>query len=511
MNPPPPDSGQLLAGKYRVERVIGEGGMGTVLAARHELLDVAVAVKVLSAELTHQPAIIARFLREARAVARLKSEHVARVMDVGTLPEGQPYIVMELLEGEDLEKRVARGPLPVAEAADFILQTLEAIAHAHVIGIVHRDLKPANLFVNISADGTEAIKVLDFGIAKLTHAQATKAGARSGGGLTGEHATLGSPSYMAPEQVRAAPEIDARVDIWALGAIFYELLTGATAFPGNSVGEIFGAVLHSTLTPVRQLRPEVPEAVEAVIARCLQRLPEQRYPTVFELAKDVAPFGTGKWQSHVGRIEQTLLRAGKSSDPERSRASKLGLEAHALEAFGPESRTPKRPFLAPAAPGELLESDVKRAVTAHDLSGPTSATPSAISTTVSPAPKRRMAGFVIPAAAAVAGAGLAVALFAGRSPAPPEVAPRAKSVSTMPPPADDVPAVTLTPNPAPALVPEAPAAVAAPDSPARAPTPSASASPKRNAPPARPASTPGAKAPSSSHPPNLPGLLQSPD
>src|SRR5579872_404760 len=154
MNPPPPDSGQVLAGKYRVERVIGEGGMGTVLAARHELLDVAVAVKVLSAELTHQPAIIARFLREARAVARLKSEHVARVMDVGTLPEGQPFIVMELLEGEDLEKRVARGPLPITMASDFMLQALEAMAHAHVIGIVHRDLKPANLFVNQSADGS---------------------------------------------------------------------------------------------------------------------------------------------------------------------------------------------------------------------------------------------------------------------------------------------------------------------------------------------------------------------
>lgn len=509
MNPPAPDSGQVLAGKYRVERVIGEGGMGTVLAARHELLDVAVAVKVLSAELTHQPAIIARFLREARAVARLKSEHVARVMDVGTLPEGQPYIVMELLEGEDLEKRVARGPLPVAEAADFMLQTLEAMAHAHVIGIVHRDLKPANLFVNQSADGSEAIKVLDFGIAKLTHAQATSAGARSGGGLTGEHATLGSPSYMAPEQVRAAPEIDSRVDLWALGAIFYELLTGTTAFPGNSVGEIFGAVLHSTPPPVRQLRPEVPEGLEAVIARCLQRAPHERYPSVFELAKDVAPFGTGKWLSHVSRIEQTLARAGKSSDPERARTSKLGLESYALEAFGPESRTPRRPLMSPApAP---RESDVQLAITAHDLTGPTSGTPAAISTSVSPVARRRAAALAVPAAVAVVGAGLAVALIAGRTPSPPEAAPRAKTVSTMPPPVADVPAVTLAPNPVPAPIPEAPSALPAPEVPAaRAPVPSASAAPKRSA-PARPSSAPAAKIPSSSHPPGLPGLLQSPD
>src|SRR5262249_12247657 len=157
-------------------------------------------------------------------------------------------------------------------------------------------------------------------------------------------ATLGSPSYMSPEQVRAAPEIDSRVDIWALGAIYYELLTGTTAFPGNSVGEIFGAVLHSRPTPVRQIRPEVPESLEGVIAKCLEPNPDLRYATVFELAKAVAPFGTGAWQAHVGRIEQTLARAGKSSDPERSRSSKLGLESYALEAFGPESRTPRRPF-----------------------------------------------------------------------------------------------------------------------------------------------------------------------
>jgi serine/threonine-protein kinase len=136
-----------------VERVIGEGGMGTVLAACHELLDVPVAVKVLSAELSHEPGTIALFLREARAVARLKSEHVARVMDVGTLDEGQPFIVMELLEGEDLEKCVKRGPLPVQRAADFMLQALEAMAHAHANGIIHRDLKPANLFVTVTPDG----------------------------------------------------------------------------------------------------------------------------------------------------------------------------------------------------------------------------------------------------------------------------------------------------------------------------------------------------------------------
>lgn len=169
--------------------------MGTVLAARHELLDVRVAVKLLTPGLVRNRSLVDRFLREARAAARLKSEHVARVMDVGTLSEGQPYIVMELLEGEDLEHRLLRvDQVPIRDAVDCLLQALEAMAHAHAAGIIHRDLKPANLFVTSTPDGREVIKVLDFGIAKLTDAATQGFGARSGA-LTDEHATLGSPSY----------------------------------------------------------------------------------------------------------------------------------------------------------------------------------------------------------------------------------------------------------------------------------------------------------------------------
>jgi serine/threonine-protein kinase len=290
-----------------------------VFAAHHELLDVKVALKVLSTDLTRNSAVIDRFLREARAVARLKSDHVVRVMDVGTLEGRQPYIVMELLEGEDLEHRIQRvNKLPVPEAVDCILQSLEAMAHAHAAGIIHRDLKPANLFLTATPDGREVVKVLDFGIAKLSPVMKLD-GARSGG-LTGEHTMLGSPSYMSPEQVRDSSVIDQRADLWALGVILYEIVTGREPFPGGSVGEIFGAILHSTPTPVRELRPDAPPELQAAIERTLARQPEERFPNVAELARALAPLGSGAWNGHVARIEQTLARA-RPSDPAGPRAS----------------------------------------------------------------------------------------------------------------------------------------------------------------------------------------------
>jgi serine/threonine-protein kinase len=305
-----PAMGELIAGKYRVLSLIGEGGMGTVLAAHHELLNVPVAVKLVSPALVrHRPALD-RFLREAQAVARLKSEHVARVMDVGTLEGGEPYLVMELLDGEDLERRLQRaGPMAIANAVDCILQALEAMAHAHAVGIVHRDLKPANLFATSTPDGREIIKVLDFGIAKLSD---ESTGARTGA-LTDDHSTLGSPSYMAPEQVRASRVVDHRADIWALGTILYELLTGRVAFGGQSVGEIFGTVLHKEAPRLRALRPDASTELETIIARCLEREPRHRFDDVSQLADAVAPFGSGSWDGHIARIQQTLARAGKAS------------------------------------------------------------------------------------------------------------------------------------------------------------------------------------------------------
>ena len=291
--------------------------MGTVIAAHHELLDVPVAVKILSLDLAGKQTFVDRFLREARAVARLKSEHVARVMDVGTLPTGQPFIVMELLEGADLERRLLReGRLPVPEAADFALQALEAIAHAHSAGIVHRDLKPANLFITLCSDGREMVKVLDFGIAKLVDAQAVDREGRRTGSLTGDHAALGSPSYMSPEQVRDSGSIDHRADLWAMGTILYELVTGKPAFDGSSVGEIFGAILHSRPAPLSTRLPDPPPMFEEVIARCLEADRDRRWADAAQLARAIASFGSGAWSEVVARIEHTLARASKPVERE---------------------------------------------------------------------------------------------------------------------------------------------------------------------------------------------------
>src|SRR3954454_18638740 len=214
--------GRVLAGKYRIERVLGRGGMGVVVAAHHIHLDEKVAIKFLLPEAVANAEVLGRFVREARAAVRIKSEHVARVSDVGTLEGGEPYMVMEYLEGSDLaEWLLQRGALPVEQAVEFLLQASEAIAEAHALGIVHRDLKPANLFVVRRADGLLSIKVLDFGISKVTDAS------MAAGAATSTLALMGSPLYMSPEQMESARTADARSDIWSLGVILYELLTGA--------------------------------------------------------------------------------------------------------------------------------------------------------------------------------------------------------------------------------------------------------------------------------------------
>jgi serine/threonine protein kinase len=190
------------------------------------------------------------------------------------------------------------------------------MAHAHAAGIVHRDLKPANLFLACTPDGREIVKVLDFGIAKLS--PVVKHDGAHSGALTGEHSMLGSPSYMSPEQVRDSSLIDQRADLWALGVVLYEMITGYEPFPGGSVGEIFGAILHSKPRPLRELRPDTPVELEAAIEECLAREPNDRFADVAELARALAPFGSGAWSGHVARIEQTLARARRSSDPASS-------------------------------------------------------------------------------------------------------------------------------------------------------------------------------------------------
>src|SRR5689334_6553526 len=220
-SPSPVLPGQMLAGKYRVERILGTGGMGVVVAAKHVELNILVAIKFLLPHVLSNQTAVARFAREARAAVRIKSEHVARVSDVGTLESGAPYMVMEYLDGGDLSAWLKeRGALPVEQAVEFVLQASEAIAEAHALGIVHRDLKPSNLFVTRRRDGSMTVKVLDVGISKTTSIDAAAMD------MTATTAVMGSPLYMSPEQLQSSKDVDARSDIWSLGIILYELLAG---------------------------------------------------------------------------------------------------------------------------------------------------------------------------------------------------------------------------------------------------------------------------------------------
>src|SRR5688572_2446033 len=291
--------GEVIAGKYRIERVIGSGGMGMVVAAWHTQLDQLVAVKLLHSETAGSGDATERFRREARAAARIRSEHVARVIDIGIWTGGVPYIVMEYLEGNDLAAELAaRGPLPAEECVDWMMQAIEALAEAHAAGIVHRDLKPGNLFLAVRADGTRLIKVLDFGISK----QAAHAGEAA---LTRTSSLIGSPLYMSPEQMRSARTVDARADIWSIGAIMFELLTGRPPFGGETVIEACTAILNDELPSVVALRPDLPPYVEGVIRRCLEKDRDARYPSVGELAADLANFAPAS-RVHAERALRVL-------------------------------------------------------------------------------------------------------------------------------------------------------------------------------------------------------------
>jgi serine/threonine-protein kinase len=316
--------GEVLAGKYRVENVLGHGGNGVVVSAHHLTLDEKVAIKFLRPEMLEDSAAVNRFLREGRAAVKIKSEYVARVFDVGTLENGAPYIVMEFLEGGDLANWLKRrGPPPVEQTVEFVLQACVAVAEAHRLGIVHRDLKPANLFCLRRPDGQLTVKVLDFGISKMSSLRGAISGAE-----TGPAAFLGSPFYMSPEQMRAAPDMDTGTDIWALGVILYELLTGEVPFQGTTIAELATKVAAQDPPRMRTLRPEVPAGLEAAVLRCLKKDRAARYPNVAELAAAIQEFGPRRSAMYVERIAGTLDSTSPSGGgwggPSSSRAGGAG-------------------------------------------------------------------------------------------------------------------------------------------------------------------------------------------
>jgi serine/threonine-protein kinase len=302
--------GEVLAGKYRLTGILGSGGMGVVLGALHLQLDQRVAIKFMSPLLLYSEGSLERFLREARLAARIQCEHVVRVFDVASLDDGSPYIVMEHLEGEDLRSLLQRrGRLPIGEAVDCVLQAGEAIAEAHVAGVVHRDLKPSNLFVGTRPDGTRLVKVLDFGISKLLRRTDLSQGSAATEVSTGRHAILGSPQYCSPEQIRASGDVDARTDLWSLGAILYELVSGTPPFSGATLLEIFSSVMQRTPDPLAARGAEVPPELEGVVARCLAKDRNERFADIAELARALAPFAPGHAALSVERIENVVRRA----------------------------------------------------------------------------------------------------------------------------------------------------------------------------------------------------------
>ncbi len=291
--------GDVIGGRYRIDRVLGRGGMGVVVAATHLELEQPVAIKFVLPEFLENQEAVARFLREGKSAVKIRSEHVARVLDVGRLDSGAPYLVMEYLEGCDLSARIRHGPMPILDAIGAILHACEALAEAHSQGMVHRDIKPANLFLTTRADGSPCIKVLDFGISKVKSTSTT--------GLTrGTGVILGSVLYMSPEQLHSSKDVDARGDIWALGVTLYELLTTHNPFYADDLPELILKIVMQPPTPLRSFRPDVPEALEAVIMRCLEKDRARRIPNVAELAHQLEPWTAPRERVTADRTSKIL-------------------------------------------------------------------------------------------------------------------------------------------------------------------------------------------------------------
>jgi eukaryotic-like serine/threonine-protein kinase len=306
--------GDRVAGKYTITRLLGQGGMGIVALATHDALSLDVAIKFLT--MSHDPAARSRFAREGRAAAKLQGRHTTKVMDVGNLDDGTPYMVMEYLRGSDLGDVLSqRGPLPIGEVMEYMLQVCEGLGEAHAAGIVHRDLKPANLFLCHESDGRPLVKILDFGISKIESGTQDFA-------LTSATAVLGSPLYMSPEQLRASRSVDARSDVWSLGVVMYELLTGSVPFNASAITELAIRVASEPAPALTLSRSDVPEGLARAIHRCLEKAPDARFASTYELAVAIEPFAkltfTGSRSARIVGSPSTL---GSSRNPLANSAS----------------------------------------------------------------------------------------------------------------------------------------------------------------------------------------------
>jgi serine/threonine protein kinase len=273
----------VIGRKYRIDEVVAEGGMGIVYKGWHLVLELPIAIKVVRPEYVQHVDVVSLFVTEARANAQLRGLHVAHVLDMGRVENGPPFMVLEYLDGRDLRAVLTEeGPLPLWRAVDYLIQACDGVAEAHARGIVHRDLKPENLFLARTPERGQVLKVIDFGISKAPAYSKRNSQVKNEG--------LGSPHYMAPEQISSPENVDGRSDVWSLGVVLFELLTNDTPFRGQTVEATCVQVLYNEPESVCFLRPDVPAAVDEIIARCLKKRPEERFQSVRELAAALEPY-----------------------------------------------------------------------------------------------------------------------------------------------------------------------------------------------------------------------------
>jgi serine/threonine-protein kinase len=495
-----PEPGQILAGKYLVEEILGVGGMGVVVAAKHVQLDQKVAIKYLLPSALLNPEVVERFAREARAAAKIRGEHVARVIDVGQFDDGAPYMVMEHLEGHDLARQLElHGPLPIEDAVRYMLETCEALAEAHSARIVHRDLKPSNLFLATQPDKSTIIKVLDFGISKTGDAPSAS--------LTKTSALMGTAFYMSPEQLTNPKGVDHRSDIWALGVILYELLSGRQPFLGESVPEIIGGILSNQPDLVRTLRPDVPVGLEAVIVKCMQSKTVDRYQSVASFAAALGPFAHMRDRMSIDITARVL---GETTSPALTSSANLA-KATVLGAAPPQQQTgptvtpspspsPSPQATLPSAPPPARSgpdtgtAPAVAAVTTHGMST------SQITTKPKRSPLPLIAGAAIALAVGGTALGLKLSGGSGKADAPPAAATGLVAAPQGEPQPNAAPATTAKTNFLP-IATETAAAAGEPPAPAATQAPAAAVAAPRNtgvALAARPPATPGAAAPAKS-------------
>ena len=379
--------GDVLASKYRLEELLGSGGMGHVYRAVNVEIERAVAIKVLRSEHATNAPIVERFLREARAANLVRHPNVVDVVDIGRDGDGSPFIVQELLKGEDLSKYIERrgGQLTIAEIEEYLLPVVDAVAEAHAQGVVHRDIKPENVF--LAEQGRKRIpKLLDFGISKvrLPNIKLTEVGVM-----------MGTPAYMAPEQIQGSREADPRTDVWALGIMLFELLSGRLPFEAEDAPALFVAVATKDVPRLVDVCPDVPPDVSTIVERCLRRPPDERYPSALELARDlrhvfegaaVEPTQARSLPAHLLArrspqldIPDLVVPAKRQAEVERPPAPKT------LSGSPPSLALNKTELSVPAQPS-FNRSSVPDAPPLGPVSSPRQATPPSGRTQPQPAP-----------------------------------------------------------------------------------------------------------------------------